>query len=63
MLVTHWGLSGPVILRLSAWGARHLFTSEYKGSDLPSSTREILFSVHSVVKYILKVELVWLQGF
>ncbi|CAN8233138.1 unnamed protein product [Cochlearia groenlandica] len=31
MLVTHWGLSGPVILRLSAWGARHLFTSEYKG--------------------------------
>ncbi|KAA8530310.1 hypothetical protein F0562_005019 [Nyssa sinensis] len=31
MLVTHWGLSGPVILRLSAWGARHLFTSGYKG--------------------------------
>ncbi|CAH2079944.1 unnamed protein product [Thlaspi arvense] len=31
MLVTHWGLSGPVILRLSAWGARHLFSSEYKG--------------------------------
>ncbi|KAF9612243.1 hypothetical protein IFM89_038665 [Coptis chinensis] len=24
MLVTHWGLSGPVILRLSAWGARTL---------------------------------------
>ncbi|KDP45464.1 hypothetical protein JCGZ_09713 [Jatropha curcas] len=31
MLVTHWGLSGPVILRLSAWGARHLFSSVYKG--------------------------------
>ncbi|KAF2316225.1 hypothetical protein GH714_041566 [Hevea brasiliensis] len=31
MLVTHWGLSGPVILRLSAWGARDLFTSGYKG--------------------------------
>ncbi|KAK4834414.1 hypothetical protein QYF36_022145 [Acer negundo] len=31
MLVTHWGLSGPVILRLSAWGARDLFTSNYKG--------------------------------
>ncbi|KAL0911489.1 hypothetical protein M5K25_019634 [Dendrobium thyrsiflorum] len=31
MLVTHWGLSGPVILRLSAWGARDLFLSEYKG--------------------------------
>ncbi|KAL7588367.1 hypothetical protein Lser_V15G36212 [Lactuca serriola] len=25
MLVTHWGLSGPVILRLSAWGARMIF--------------------------------------
>ncbi|OVA09093.1 Conserved hypothetical protein CHP00275 [Macleaya cordata] len=25
MLVTHWGLSGPAILRLSAWGARELF--------------------------------------
>lgn len=31
MLVTHWGLSGPVILRLSAWGARDLFSSSYKG--------------------------------
>lgn len=24
LLITHWGLSGPVILRLSAWGAREL---------------------------------------
>ncbi|CAK7338598.1 unnamed protein product [Dovyalis caffra] len=32
MLVTHWGLSGPVILRLSAWGARDLFSSDYKGT-------------------------------
>ncbi|XP_057947763.1 uncharacterized protein LOC131143465 isoform X2 [Malania oleifera] len=32
MLVTHWGLSGPVILRLSAWGARDLFNSGYKGT-------------------------------
>ncbi|CAN8289036.1 unnamed protein product [Cochlearia groenlandica] len=31
MLVTHWGLSGPVILRLFAWGEHHLFSSEYKG--------------------------------
>ncbi|KAG0477298.1 hypothetical protein HPP92_014139 [Vanilla planifolia] len=32
MLVTHWGLTGPVVLRLSAWGARDLFFSEYKGN-------------------------------
>ncbi|XP_010528309.1 PREDICTED: uncharacterized protein LOC104805438 [Tarenaya hassleriana] len=31
MLITHWGLSGPVILCLSAWGARYLFSADYKG--------------------------------
>jgi predicted Rossmann fold flavoprotein len=30
LLVTHWGLSGPVILRLSAWGARKLAASNYR---------------------------------
>ncbi|MDB5252783.1 MAG: NAD(P)/FAD-dependent oxidoreductase [Flaviaesturariibacter sp.] len=29
VLVTHWGLSGPAILRLSAWGARELAAKEY----------------------------------
>ncbi|XP_039803144.1 uncharacterized protein YtfP-like isoform X3 [Panicum virgatum] len=31
MLVTHWGLSGPVVLRLSAWGARELHQCNYQG--------------------------------
>lgn len=30
LLVTHWGLSGPVILRLSAWGARALHRLDYR---------------------------------
>jgi hypothetical protein len=30
LLLTHWGLSGPVILRLSAWGARILHASNYQ---------------------------------
>lgn len=30
LLVTHWGLSGPGILRLSAWGARLLAQSKYR---------------------------------
>jgi predicted Rossmann fold flavoprotein len=30
LLVTHWGLSGPSILRLSAWGARALHEFNYK---------------------------------
>ncbi|MGA2028635.1 MAG: NAD(P)/FAD-dependent oxidoreductase [Verrucomicrobiota bacterium] len=29
LLVTHWGLSGPTILRLSAWGARELHERNY----------------------------------
>ncbi len=29
LLVTHWGLSGPVILRLSAWGALDLHALDY----------------------------------
>ena len=29
MLITHWGLSGPAILKLSAWGARELFEKKY----------------------------------
>lgn len=30
LLVTHWGLSGPAILRLSAWGARDLHSTSYR---------------------------------
>lgn len=29
VLITHWGLSGPAVLRLSAWGARELADKEY----------------------------------
>jgi len=30
LLITHWGLSGPVVLRLSAWGARELKIKNYE---------------------------------
>jgi hypothetical protein len=30
LLLTHWGLSGPAILRLSAWGARELHGFDYR---------------------------------
>jgi predicted Rossmann fold flavoprotein len=29
VLVTHWGLSGPAVLRVSAWGARELAAASY----------------------------------
>jgi hypothetical protein len=30
MLITHWGLSGPAVLRCSAWMARELAASDYR---------------------------------
>jgi hypothetical protein len=30
LLITHWGMSGPAVLKLSAWGARELHQLNYK---------------------------------
>ena len=30
VLITHWGFSGPAILRLSAWAARELADTDYR---------------------------------
>lgn len=30
LLITHWGLSGPAVLKLSAWGARFLHDKHYQ---------------------------------
>jgi len=30
MIITHWGLSGPAVLKISAWGARELHARDYK---------------------------------
>ncbi|REL24836.1 NAD(P)/FAD-dependent oxidoreductase [Rhodohalobacter sp. SW132] len=30
VLITHWGLSGPAVLKLSAWAARELHEREYR---------------------------------
>lgn len=32
LLITHWGLSGPAVLRLSAWGARELAEKKHRFS-------------------------------
>jgi len=32
LLITHWGLSGPAVLKLSAWGARTFHESRYKAT-------------------------------
>lgn len=30
LLITHWGFSGPAILKMSAWGAVELYSTDYK---------------------------------
>ena len=30
LLITHWGLSGPAVLKLSAWGAKELYHLHYQ---------------------------------
>lgn len=50
LLITHWGLSGPAALRMSAWGARELHAKKYHarlivnwlGSKTLESTLEVL---------------------
>ncbi len=32
LLITHWGLSGPAVLKLSAWGAKELSVKSYEFS-------------------------------
>lgn len=47
LLITHWGLSGPAILKLSAWGARELADRNYEFpltvNFVPPHSRESLF--------------------
>jgi len=47
VLITHWGLSGPAVLKLSAWGARFLAEAGYKVEVLvnwlPGETLETYF--------------------
>ena len=46
LLITHWGVSGPAVLKLSAWGARRLHELGYVGTALiswvPAHTDETL---------------------
>ena len=47
VLITHWGLSGPAILKLSAWGARTLYEKKYQTglllNWLPAYNQDSLF--------------------
>lgn len=46
LLITHWGLSGPAVLKLSAWGARLLHDANYQATLtvnwLPEKTPDVV---------------------
>jgi predicted Rossmann fold flavoprotein len=51
VLITHWGLSGPAIIKLSAWAAQHLHGVKYQFDVLVSwvgSVREEEFRSHMI---------------
>jgi len=54
LLITHWGMSGPVILKLSSWGARYLQEKKYQFSFevnwLPSHTTASLIDYLTTIK-------------
>jgi predicted Rossmann fold flavoprotein len=55
LLVTHWGLSGPAVLKLSAWGARELHERGYRATLIvnwlpethPEALRQTLLGLKS----------------
>jgi predicted Rossmann fold flavoprotein len=54
LLITHWGLSGPAILKLSAWGARELSNANYEFPIIinfaGAFTRDSLLSELTIVR-------------
>lgn len=52
LLITHWGMSGPVVLKLSAWGARVLSEMNYNFNIQVSWVAE--FNEHKVKELILE---------
>lgn len=50
LLITHWGMSGPAVLKLSAWGARELAACHYRfklmvswsGGSVPAALEAIV---------------------
>ncbi|RAP31440.1 hypothetical protein DID78_01225 [Candidatus Marinamargulisbacteria bacterium SCGC AG-343-D04] len=54
LLITHWGMSGPAIIKASAWSARYLHECGYRSSFdvdwLPGFSHEDVFNRFSEMK-------------
>ena len=56
LLITHWGMSGPGILRLSAWGARILADKNYQFTIYVNWLNELTFEEATTILKDLKLE-------
>ena len=56
LLITHWGMSGPGILRLSAWGARELADKKYQFAIVVNWLNDKTFEEAAVILRELKLE-------
>jgi predicted Rossmann fold flavoprotein len=56
LLITHWGMSGPGILRLSAWGARELAAMNYQFTLQVNWLHETVFEECEALLKELKLE-------
>ena len=54
LLITHWGLSGPAILKLSAWGARSLHELKYASNLQINWLPE--YNEETLKQYLLQVK-------
>lgn len=53
VLITHWGLSGPAVIKLSSWAAEYLFEKKYQftalvnwtGSESEETVRQLLLDM------------------
>ncbi len=59
LLITHWGMSGPAVLKLSAWGARFLHENRYQAKLLVNWLPD--FNQEQVQQKILAVKTQWGQ--
>lgn len=63
LLITHWGLSGPAVLKLSAWGARYFAACEYRFKIrvnwLPDYTLDQIRPILQQVRSIESKKAVW----
>jgi predicted Rossmann fold flavoprotein len=56
LLITHWGMSGPGILKLSAWGARILFDKHYQFTISVNWLNDVDFEEAMTILKDLKLE-------